>query len=131
MEDKVKRFIATGIMVLLAGLIVVGAISSLAVIQKADTYVQLTNTSLNANPDSQQHKVEYNEAVKNYYGAVGYFPGNLLGIIYGYTLDKWCLVELEKTSTWSQWGKMQPLPDPNMPITPAIQVELIDRREKK
>ena len=105
MEDKTRKFIAVGIIfsILIGiGLTLIFAANTL---QTADELVAIANLSLKDDPNNEQLKLHYNEAVKHYLGATTFFPGNLLGMCLGYPQNKWDLLEESLGYTWGRRGE--------------------------
>lgn len=100
---KNKRYIATGFILLLLGIVIVSMFSAYLTIQEKDKAAQTANETFSAHADDLAVKTQYNLAVRDYIMVTRQFPGNLVGPITGYPKDKW--VPTMGEQDFDQWMK--------------------------
>jgi len=105
MDEKTKTFIATCLIILFFGILALGVIFVSNTIDDADQKVLVINQSLNADPDNEKLKQDYNEAVRYYLGTTAFFPGNVVGIFTGHRVNKWSLFDEKFGIFWNPLPK--------------------------
>jgi len=102
---ETKKLIAICMIAILLGAICIGLGAAIRTIQEKDAVAEKAINALDADSSNEQLKREYNAAAREYIGATAYFPGTLLGRIFGFPPDKWPI--LKEPRGYTSWA---PLP---------------------